>query len=74
MILNRVPLAIIADIVGWSAGTTVKMAIRYGHYTLEEKRAAMKFKPNSGPPNREISEGYPQKSPKSEPPSGGAVQ
>ena len=31
MVERGVPLPVIASIVGWSAGTTVRMALRYGH-------------------------------------------
>jgi len=41
MVAARVPLPMIARIVGWSAGTTAKMAARYGHFGLEELRSAV---------------------------------
>lgn len=41
MIAARVPLPIIAKIVGWSAGTMAKMAARYGHFGIEELREAV---------------------------------
>jgi len=41
MITARVPIPIIAKIVGWSAGTMAKMAARYGHFGLEELRSAV---------------------------------
>jgi integrase len=41
MIAARVPLPIIAKIVGWSAGTMAKMAARYGHFGMEELRGAV---------------------------------
>jgi integrase len=41
MITARVPLPIIAKIVGWSTSTTAKMASRYGHFYLEDMRAAL---------------------------------
>ncbi len=41
MIAARVPLPIIAKIVGWSAGTMAKMAARYGHFALDELRSAV---------------------------------
>lgn len=63
MINARIPLPIIAKIVGWSAGTLAKMAARYGHFSLEEMRSAMD---SIARPPAEISEGYPKKSPKSE--------
>ena len=41
MIAARVPLPLIAKIVGWSAGTLARMASRYGHFALEELRGAV---------------------------------
>jgi integrase len=41
MINGRIPLPIIAKIVGWSAGTLAKMAARYGHFSIEEMRSAL---------------------------------
>ncbi len=41
MIAARVPLPIIAKIVGWSAGTMAKMAASYGHFGMEELRGAV---------------------------------
>jgi integrase len=41
MIAARVPLPIVAKIVGWSAGTMAKMAARYGHFGIEELRSAV---------------------------------
>ena len=41
MIAARIPLPIIAKIVGWSAGTMAKMAARYGHFGIEEMRGAV---------------------------------
>jgi hypothetical protein len=41
MIAARVPLPIIAKIVGWSAGTMAKMAARYGHFSMDELRGAV---------------------------------
>jgi hypothetical protein len=41
MIGARVPLPIIAKIVGWSASTTAKMASQYGHFGTEELRGAV---------------------------------
>jgi integrase len=38
LIRARVPLPIIAKIVGWSPSTTVKMATRYGHFSVEDLR------------------------------------
>jgi len=41
MINARIPLPIIAKLVGWSPGTLAKMAARYGHFSLEEMRSAL---------------------------------
>jgi Phage integrase family len=41
MIPARVPLPIIAKIVGWAHGTMAKMAARYGHFGIEELRGAV---------------------------------
>ena len=35
------PLAVVATILGWSAGTTAKMAKRYGHIGSDVQRAAV---------------------------------
>jgi integrase len=61
MIAARVPLPIIAKIVGWSAGTMAKMAARYGHFGIEELRSAVESITTRG--NSEIEAGSPQKSP-----------
>ena len=68
MIAARVPLPIIAKIVGWSAGTLAKMSARYGHFALDELRAAVEA--ISAPaPRREP--GYPRFSPQSDAHKGG---
>jgi integrase len=36
-----VPLSVVASLLGWSAGTTVRMARRYGHISAESKRDAV---------------------------------
>lgn len=41
MIAARVPLPIIAKIVGWAPGTMAKMAAKYGHFGIEELRGAV---------------------------------
>jgi integrase len=41
MINARIPLPIIAKIVGWAPGTLAKMAARYGHFSVEEMRTAL---------------------------------
>ena len=35
------PFAVVAEIMGWSPGTAVRMAKRYGHIGPSAKRAAM---------------------------------
>jgi integrase len=61
MIAARVPLPIIAKIVGWSAGTMARMAARYGHFGMDELRGAVEV--ISSP---KIGAGYPQFSPQLE--------
>jgi integrase len=41
MLSAGVPIAKVAKIVGWSTATMVRMAARYGHFTLDELRGAM---------------------------------
>jgi hypothetical protein len=41
MLNAGVPMAKVAKIVGWSTATMVRMAARYGHFTLNELRGAM---------------------------------
>ncbi len=36
-----VPLPVVASLLGWSAGTTVRMARRYGHISAQSKRDAV---------------------------------
>jgi len=61
MVAARVPLPIIAKIVGWSTGTMAKMAARYGHFAMEELRGAAEAM--SAP---KIEAGSPQIPPQSE--------
>jgi len=63
MIAARVPLPIIAKIVGLSAGTMAKMAARYGHFGIEELRGAVEA---ISRPGTEIAWGYPQNPPQSD--------
>jgi integrase len=49
MIAARIPLPIIAKIVGWTAGTMAKMAARYGHFGIEELRGAVEAISSNGP-------------------------
>jgi integrase len=41
LIKARVPIPIIAQLVGWSTSTMVKMAARYGHYDMDTLREAV---------------------------------
>ena len=60
MIAARIPLPIIAKIVGWSSSTMAKMASRYGHFGIEELRSAVESMSSTA-----IVAGYPQNSPQS---------
>jgi ribosomal protein L37AE/L43A len=71
MFAAKIPMPMIARIVGWSAGTMAKMAARYGQLSLDEMREAMSA---VGRPQDEISSGYPKKSPKSGDSEAGAIQ
>ena len=63
MIAARVPLPIIAKIVGWTAGTMAKMAARYGHFGIDELREAVEAISQT---TAEIEAGYPRFSPQSD--------
>jgi hypothetical protein len=63
MIAARIPIPIIAKVVGWSASTMAKMAARYGHFGIEELRSAVES--ISSTAKTEIVTGYPQNSPQS---------
>jgi integrase len=41
MLNAGIPIAKVAKIVGWSPATMVRMAARYGHFSLEELRGAV---------------------------------
>jgi integrase len=41
MLNAGVPIAKVAKIAGWSTATMVRMAARYGHFTLDELRGAV---------------------------------
>ncbi len=41
LVEGGVPLPVIASLLGWSAGTTVRMAKRYGHISAEAQRMAV---------------------------------
>jgi hypothetical protein len=63
MIAARVPIPMIAKIVGWSSSTMAKMAARYGHFGIEELRSAVESISITAQP--EIAAGYPQNPPQS---------
>lgn len=63
MIAARIPIPIIAKIVGWSPSTMAKMAARYGHFGIEELRSAVESITSTA--NPEIAAGYPQNPPQS---------
>jgi integrase len=63
MIAARVPIPMIAKIVGWSPSTMAKMAARYGHFGIEELRSAVESISSTAKP--EIAAGYPQNPPQS---------
>jgi len=64
----RVPLPLIAKILGGTAGTMVRMAGGYGHFGIEELRGAVEAISRNG---AEIETGYPQFSPQSGIPNDG---
>jgi|HubBroStandDraft_6_1064221.scaffolds.fasta_scaffold32961_4 integrase len=68
MIAARIPLPIIAKIVGWSAGTLAKMSARYGHFAIDELRTAVEAISGS---TRAAETPYPQFSPQSDADNGG---
>lgn len=41
MVENGVPIAIVAQVLGWSASTAMRMAKRYGHIRPEAQRQAL---------------------------------
>jgi hypothetical protein len=63
MIAARVPIPMIAKIVGWSPGTMAKMAARYGHFGIEELRSAVESISVTAKP--EFAAEYPQNPPQS---------
>jgi integrase len=60
MIAARIPIPIIAKVVGWSSSTMAKMASRYGHFGVEELRSAVESITSPA-----FVTGYPQNSPQS---------
>jgi integrase len=64
MIAARVPIPIIAKIVGWSSSTMAKMAARYGHFGIEELRSAVES--ITTPAREEVIARYPQNPPQSQ--------
>lgn len=71
MIAARIPLPMIAKIVGWKPGTMAKMAARYGHFSLEEMRTAVESIARAP---EGIASGYPKNLPKSASDDAGRVQ
>jgi integrase len=63
MLNAGVPIAKVAKIVGWSTATMVRMAARYGHFSLDELRGAMESISTA------LETGSPVNSPVSEPTS-----
>jgi integrase len=63
MIAARVPIPLIAKIVGWSPSTMAKMSAPYGHFGIEELRSAVES--ISSTAKSKIVTGYPQNSPQS---------
>ena len=41
MLENGVPIATVAQVLGWSASTAIRMAKRYGHIRPEAQRHAL---------------------------------
>ena len=41
MLENCVPIATVAQVLGWSASTAIRMAKRYGHIRPEAQRQAL---------------------------------
>jgi hypothetical protein len=41
MLENGVPIATVAQVLGWSASTAIRMAKRYGHIRPEAQRQAL---------------------------------
>lgn len=53
MIAARIPLPLIARLVGWSPSTMAKMAARYGYWGTEELRGAVEVLDSTPAPNFE---------------------
>jgi hypothetical protein len=64
MIAARVPIPMIAKIVGWSPSAMAKMAARYGHFGIEERRSAVESISTTAQP--QFAAGYPQNPPQSQ--------
>jgi hypothetical protein len=41
MLENGIPIATVAQVLGWSASTAIRMAKRYGHIRPEAQRQAL---------------------------------
>ena len=61
MIGARNPIPKIAKMVGWTSGTMVKMAARYGHFDIEDLRDAAES--TTAPIKPGIAQEYPQNPP-----------
>lgn len=62
-------LAVVASIMGWSAGTTAKMAKRYGHIGSDVQRTALDALVQAPRPNRQEGNQEPDHAPDSHSPS-----
>jgi integrase len=62
LVEHGVPLPVIASLLGWSAGTTVRMARRYGHISAEAQRNAVERLDRAGDaPQRDRRDDVPQR-------------
>jgi hypothetical protein len=52
MLENGVPIATVAQVLGWSASTAIRMAKRYGHIRPEAQRQALESIATALPENR----------------------
>ena len=70
MLENGVPIATVAQVLGWSASTAIRMAKRYGHIRPEAQRQALESIATALPETRmrqpkgaDFGKGYPQNQP-----------
>lgn len=54
LVERGVPLPVIASLLGWSAGTTVRMAKRYGHISADAQRRAVAALSREGTPSANL--------------------